>query len=479
VKRPAFLITDWLLFNAAVPARVKTVIGYTLAWSGRNPSIGILATRSGMKPHAVIDAQRWIEANLLGEYRRGKRGAENTQTNRLVHLDPAALPQRDHYFECIPRRTLSGLPRGKGVSNTYLYPLLLALYAREQHRRGAVQIEDEAAAAMISLDKRQVQRLRQKLIQTGALVRVRKDTPAHVYRLRDFRAEPDKLDTHRTPRVRQLPLRDQTPPLQVICGPGQQEALYEYASRMKADDMRSAALLAARNIGHNDPSRPLLAAPLIDAVQTVDVATRPTLESRDANRKRHDLRTTEVKQGNPGIPLTVTSSSCGSRRRDQTTAESEPNLGLIARLRAAENGSASSAKSKSVFEARTEGEADGGPPAALPPPWRYLGPEYSNLRYRADDATHEAIQAISSAFEARHGRAEVVGELHTVILGSGQLGVEPSSGDGRVVLERLQRHAHLLRWRERPKSHPDHRRQARSMADDLDGLLANLGIPVP
>jgi hypothetical protein len=139
--------------------------------------------------------------------------------------------------------------------------------------------------------------------------------------------------------------------------------------------------------------------------------------------------------------------------RDDGESEEGKPLGLIARLRGEEDESDPSAKS--VFEARKKGSAQEARPAASEAPWHYLGPNYSNLRYRADEATHEAIQAISTAFETRHGRAWLVGELHAAILGDDERGVPSSGGDGRIVLARLDRHRHLTERRPQPvKSRP-------------------------
>lgn len=81
----------------------------------------------------------------------------------------------------LPGAIAARLPRGRGVTNGAELRLVALMYAREQLRRGAIQVEDEVVARKLGLqvhrngcfdgpNVNQVRRLREKLVEQGTLV---------------------------------------------------------------------------------------------------------------------------------------------------------------------------------------------------------------------------------------------------------------------------------------------------------------------
>lgn len=201
------VFTDELLFSGQEP-NAKVVLAATLGVPNRDPSLSQLAEMTGLKRNTVKAAQdelerwrtMWLEVaeemklclpgvlvvydkpeQWYDRYRDNPRfNRSNKVTSVWLAFDPTPSRASDapprielpaHIHTRLPRRSRSAA----------VLRLVAAVYAREQLRRGAIQIEDETVARKLGLKEvvggweegpnvRQVARARETLIAAGILV---------------------------------------------------------------------------------------------------------------------------------------------------------------------------------------------------------------------------------------------------------------------------------------------------------------------
>lgn len=228
---PGYALTDAILLDPLMPVAMKLVLGATLAVPSRNPSLNRLATILPLNRAAIILAQRQLEDLELALYDRPSEAWERHPTNprfvrsnQVIHVHPSADPtQAPGAYVKLPGHVAMRLPRGR--KNAARFPLLALLYAREQLRRGAIQIEDDAAASLLgfrapdrSPDARGVRRLREELLRAGVIRRAQRTNPTSIYVMPGATHRPadaKTLDPSRTRRLRHLPV-DVGAPIRVL-----------------------------------------------------------------------------------------------------------------------------------------------------------------------------------------------------------------------------------------------------------------------
>lgn len=232
----SLVTTDELLFSDE-PPHVRVVAAATFGYPKRNPSLVELAKMTGLKPHTVKDAQNQLEAwsragttviAPLAQYDKPEnwyeRNPDNPRFQRSNELTrvfrPDYDPDRAKYRIELPASVLAKLPRGQ--KNSAILRLVACAYAREQLRRGAIQIDDATLAEQLQLrvqregfgeetNVAQVTRARETLLRRGVLVVHDADADPPIYTMPGATPgkpeNPDELAPEATKKLRQHPAR--------------------------------------------------------------------------------------------------------------------------------------------------------------------------------------------------------------------------------------------------------------------------------
>jgi len=181
VTHPGYQLTEWAYSHPWLTPEAKLVLGVTLQWPERNPSVRQLADVLPLNKDTIILAQTELEVEGIARYdrpkkRRSKTDARFEDSNRLAWVHPKAEPNRRRQDAergaFLPSEVAERLPRGvRGKKNAKHFPLIALVYAHEQARAGRVAIQDDAVGAILGLNARQVRTMRQQLIAAGIIVK--------------------------------------------------------------------------------------------------------------------------------------------------------------------------------------------------------------------------------------------------------------------------------------------------------------------
>jgi hypothetical protein len=201
----ALKLTDDVLFDRFHTFEERAVLAVTQGHHGKNPSVRDLAKTLGIKDDAVMKAQQDLETDFYFqiEQPRGdisftyqlatfdrpsefwERQTTNPRFRRSTRLE-AVAPRAELYvggvkkkWTELPRDIVKRLPKRRH-GNALVFLVALA-YAREQLRRGAIQIEDDALAYLLGASEKRIAAIRRLLVKAGILKFERRDHPAHVY----------------------------------------------------------------------------------------------------------------------------------------------------------------------------------------------------------------------------------------------------------------------------------------------------------
>lgn len=203
----ALKLTDEMLFDTTYSFEARAVLAATLGHQGKNPALNYTAEAIGLKRDAVIAAQRELEHQVsvwtdsddgqdfahVGTYQsvsfdRPKGAFERgdskrfLRTTRLDQVAPWARLYLDgqptHWTE-LPAGIAARLPKRR--QNNSIVRLVALALAREQLRRGAIQIEDDALGWLLGATERQVRTVRELLLADDLLHFERREPPCDIY----------------------------------------------------------------------------------------------------------------------------------------------------------------------------------------------------------------------------------------------------------------------------------------------------------
>ncbi|MGH2383396.1 MAG: hypothetical protein ACRDG7_19570 [Candidatus Limnocylindria bacterium] len=460
-------ITDAALFELELDEAL--VLAATCGYPERNPSLTQLVESTGLKRNSVKAAQDKLEACMGRPYVEGqgarrltggelleqmKQADENVpppmgwhrarqaaplvifdkpehwydrepdnpryqRSNRITWIQPKYDP--DHPGNIgrmieLPASVLAKIPRGRGV-NAPLLRLLALTYAREQLRRGAIQIEDRLLADRFSIYEvdretgyyeglavRQVERTREKLAQAGVIDLRDEGDGLPVYVMPGGTPgsdkTPDDFDPARTKRIRPLGLEGDDGQ-EIVASDEQHAELHRHIRTLGGRAPRAAELK-----GLLDPLDLLDAAPLIDRLSRkrhlLLPEEIPTIAGRDTGLlpSTNDLSKSSLPPLEKGEPprRDVQDDFSGEGDEGSASASTRPSAGL---------------RSSDPTIERREWSGD-----------------FPNLYYYADHPTHQTIRRFVEAIESRYGKPEAVGFLRWACL--------ESTGSGLAVLELLR-----------------------------------------
>jgi hypothetical protein len=266
-----YRLTDWLLFNPHATVVEKLYIGRALTFRERNPGLSLLQATTPATRTALSRAQRSCEEKGFLVLDRPKFGHDRNpdnprfaRSNKIVSFHPQIETRRRDgqapLTITIPGELVERLPRGRGVSHGAYAPLVALLYAREQIRRGGIQLPHAVTAARLNITERMVKHVERDMLALGAL-KVVQDGDEPIYRLFHFHVPDSTPRGDKTPRMRQLG------PEAIIATDGQWTALSAMA--VDLDDAQVADLLSearARGPYEHDP-RPVEASFVLLALE--------------------------------------------------------------------------------------------------------------------------------------------------------------------------------------------------------------------
>jgi len=218
-----YRMTDDVLFHPWLTTTEKLVLGAFAAHPRRSPSHRYLRAHTPVHHDSIEAALSRIEEVFglaifdrpHGPQDRDPITRRFARPNRAMMLAPAADPARPENARrsvVLPARIAAKLRRGQ--RNSGLTVLVALLYVREQLRRGAIQADDEAVAAMLHTEARKVRRIREQMIRDSVLVRAKKAPGSAIYTMPGATARTPAaadLDVTRTRRLRLLPIDIGTP----------------------------------------------------------------------------------------------------------------------------------------------------------------------------------------------------------------------------------------------------------------------------
>jgi hypothetical protein len=203
----SYRATDALLFDTSLTFDERLVLAATLGHPTRSPSLTETADATGLHRQTVRDLQvalnhhhpsivRHDDGRVTIKVREGEDGVpeiplpvalwqrpyewfERNPTdprygfsNTLLYVreqyDPRAPANKGRWIE-LPASIHTRLARGKGVSNAAIVRLVALVYASEQLQRGAIQMDDYTLAELLGADKKQIGKIRRRLIEDGIL----------------------------------------------------------------------------------------------------------------------------------------------------------------------------------------------------------------------------------------------------------------------------------------------------------------------
>jgi hypothetical protein len=348
-----FLATEAVLFHPRLSHPAKLALAASLTYPNRNPSLSQLEAATGLRRKTIIDAQNELEREEIARYDRPRHPWEREpgshrfrRSNRLTWVAREADPY--HAANAKKKIELPGviaalLPRGK--NNAARFPLVALVYALEQLRRGAVQMEDEVAASLLRLEKRQVQRIRQEMRRLGLLVFVRREAPADIFTFPGATVhDPGRiLDATRTRRF--VPLHTACHPKATLLLASPAELAHANRTAARLGPHLTAVALAAllcRNFDavYRDGDEaapeppPLTAADLFDALAAVE-QDPPTVCDFDTCQEAHEVAafdrwgTLSPTVGEPGLlpPTSSKNLRASAREEKEKTATKEDHGG--------------------------------------------------------------------------------------------------------------------------------------------------------
>jgi hypothetical protein len=163
-------VPDALLFDPEVDDYTLIRVAVALGFPGRDPSSRQIKQVAPIKDERLAHAAREIARLRIASVLRPRRGARDRaklQKLRLVGFPPHLDPDAGAPWVGLPHALSAPLKGRKGGAFAFR---VLALYLREQRRRGAVQIGDEEAAWLLGRTVKQIRAASRMLERTGALV---------------------------------------------------------------------------------------------------------------------------------------------------------------------------------------------------------------------------------------------------------------------------------------------------------------------
>jgi hypothetical protein len=322
-----YRLTDWLLLNPHATAVEKLYVGRALTFRERNPGLSLLQATTPATRTALSRAQRSCEEKgflVLDRPRFGSdRNANNprfARSNKIVSFHPQIETRRREGQAPPLTITITGelverLPRGSGVDHGPYAPLVALLYAREQIRRGGIQLPHAVTAARLNITERIVKRVEKDMLALGAL-KVIKDGNEPIYRLLHVHVPDATPRDNKTPRMRQLG------PEAIIATNAQWTAID--AMTVDLDDAQVADLLSearARGPYEHDP-RPVEASFVLLA-----------LEARKHHEAAVENTMTPSQKARGSLPVTSDQSLVRQESIDRSTGK-DPSLRLSEKTKA-------------------------------------------------------------------------------------------------------------------------------------------------
>jgi hypothetical protein len=442
MRHRGYQLTEWAYSHPWLTPEAKLVLGVTLQWPERNPSIRQLADVLPLNKDAIILGQAELELEGVARYdrptkRRGKTDLRFEDSNRLAWVHPKTEPNRRRQDAergaFLPAAVAERLPRGvRGKKNGKLFPLVALVYAHEQARAGRVAIQDDAVGATLGLNPRQVRTIRQQLIEAGVLVKA-EYVPrlGKSYRLIGVPAPDVKFDPGKVRRASLLHGAMPNPSASILTVASKYELAYFLTLLDQLDAEARADVVAQAQHSEGGATEAFG----IGATALIDAAKRhlPRIAEKAPNDRSKDHQVTVL--GN--VPLVPSSSPRGTGVAPQKNTTTRPS-------------GASRRKTHGREELRRQ-----------PPQRRLIVPEF-NLYLRADDATFSAMTDGLRQVEAKYGREERAGFAREWVLAS--------AGSGKTFLTLMYARFPWLK----PREQTEPRDGVRNRRAELDAMLAEL-----
>lgn len=422
MTHPGYQLTEWAYTHPWLTTEAKLVLGVTLQWPERNPSNRQLADVLPINNNAIILAQTELELEGIARYERPTKRRSRTdlrfqESNRLAWVHPKAEPNRRRQDAerraFLPPRIAERLPRGtRGKKNQRHFPLVALVYAHAQVRSGLVAIQDDAVAALLGLNTRQVATIRRELTQSGVLVKVKPiKRLGMAHRLYGINYDAARLDPNRVQRLTEFHGLLPNPKASMrVVGSKSEVALLQDLLDPLTDEARCDVLTDAQlSEGGSGEAFGVGASALIEAAK---------LKHSDTSfyRSREHLHT--VLENVYLVPS------------ERPLSEVRPTEGLtnknVKRRTRGEDG---------LRQKDQEGQRHRRRQA---PAWRIIVPE-KNLGLRADDALFAQITEGLDRLQAKYGRNERDGYARDWCLACG--------ASGKTFLKLMQTNFHWLKPR--------------------------------
>lgn len=453
---PALILPDSVLFDRELSHAAKVILGATIAFPNRDPSVTQLQAATGLKRQTIVAAQReldreqdvWFEDEhgelepatwQLVTYNRPRRWYDRqpdnprfNRSNRLVKIQDWANPHHrsnDGRRVELPGELVARLPRG--TKNAALTRLVAATYAREQLLRQAIQVEDQVVGRRLRCTPAQVRRIRERLIERGVLVRYRKDSPCTIYAMPGAtpgRPErPEQLDPSRTRRLHELVIGGCFQ--SVYASAGEFSEAGRLINRL-GDALATLAWISGTDF---DPHETEEIGPLLDALKQLD-AHPPTIQSLEPDKLPESQETADsghlpshfgTRDFYPSPPSSKDVLDVENDEQDQDTSD----------VQAISAGHARSEAASEEDRVRTAAAGATGRESRH----RRVWPDCSNVYAYVTAAEEAEIQALADAVRAKPslGDVEWRDALRSACLEGGASGP-------RILAQLRRRFGHLL-----------------------------------